>query len=156
MLEIFFENYKEKGKYMITLINRCSLILPRIQHKVVSLVLQTVFAVRVYDYSVSWNNKALAFEYPCRHGGFSLFVRQISQMCYCCILRLNLTSYLCSEFYGHDRLQTCRHKTRELWGSFAEVREKSVLGFRSCWHFLWKIWFKTDANISNVFIPTRK
>ena len=45
MLEIFFENYKEKGKYMVTLINRCSLILPRIQHKVVSLVLQTVFAV---------------------------------------------------------------------------------------------------------------
>ena len=36
---------KEKGKYTATLINRFSLILPRIQHKVVLLVLQTVFAV---------------------------------------------------------------------------------------------------------------
>ena len=36
---------KEKGKCTVTLINRCSLILPRIQHKVVLLVLRTVFAV---------------------------------------------------------------------------------------------------------------
>ena len=36
---------KEKGKYTVTLINRCSLILSRIQHKVVLLVLQIVFAV---------------------------------------------------------------------------------------------------------------
>ena len=35
---------KEKGKYTVTLINRCSLILPRIQHKVLLLVLQIVFA----------------------------------------------------------------------------------------------------------------
>ena len=35
---------KEKGKYTVTLINRCSLFLPRIQHKVVLLVLQIVFA----------------------------------------------------------------------------------------------------------------
>ena len=35
---------KEKGKCTVTLINRCSLILPRIQHKVVLLVLQIVFA----------------------------------------------------------------------------------------------------------------
>ena len=41
-----------------------------------------------------------------------------------------LTSYLCSKFYGHDCLQTCRYKTRELGGLFAEVREKSVLGLR--------------------------
>ena len=33
----FFE--KEKGKYTVTLINRSYLILPRIQHKVVLLVL---------------------------------------------------------------------------------------------------------------------
>ena len=51
------------------------------------------------------------------------------------VLALNLTSYLCSEFYGHDWLQTCRYKTRELWGLFAEVREKSVVGFRSYFHF---------------------
>ena len=36
---------KEKGKYTAALINRSYLILPRIQHKVVLLVLRTVFAV---------------------------------------------------------------------------------------------------------------
>ena len=36
---------KEKGKYTVTLINRSYLILPRIQHKVVLLVLRIVFAV---------------------------------------------------------------------------------------------------------------
>ena len=36
---------KEKGKYTVTLTNRCNLILPRIQHKVVLLVLRTVFAI---------------------------------------------------------------------------------------------------------------
>ena len=35
---------KEKGKYTVILINRCYLIWPRIQHKVVLLVLQIVFA----------------------------------------------------------------------------------------------------------------
>ena len=34
-----------------------------------------------------------------------------------------------SDFYGHDCLQTCRLKTRELWGLFAEIREKSVVDF---------------------------
>ena len=34
---------------------------------------------------------------------FPLFVRQLSQMCQHGILRLtDLTSYLCTEFYGHD------------------------------------------------------
>ena len=42
--EIFFE--KKKGKNIVTLINRISLILPRIQHKTVLLVLGIVFAVR--------------------------------------------------------------------------------------------------------------
>ena len=36
---------KEKGKYTLTLINRSYLIFPRIQHKVVLLILRTVFAV---------------------------------------------------------------------------------------------------------------
>ena len=36
---------KEKGKYTVTLINRSYLIFPRIQHKVVLLVLRSVFAV---------------------------------------------------------------------------------------------------------------
>ena len=49
---------------------------------------------------------------------------------------LNLISYLCSEFYGHDWLQTCRYKTRVLWRSFAKVREKSFFGFWNYWHFL--------------------
>ena len=66
-----------------------------------------------------------------------------------------MTSYLCSEFYGHDWLQTCRYKTKELWGLFAEVREKSVLGFQSYWHFLWKCSFK-DMPISQTFFYYKK
>ena len=31
-----------------------------------------------------------------------LFVCQLSQMCQCFILSLNLTNYLCSEFFCHD------------------------------------------------------
>ena len=42
-LSFFFG--KEKGKYTITLINRSSLISIRIQHKVVLLVVLTVFAI---------------------------------------------------------------------------------------------------------------
>ena len=52
--------------------------------------------------------------------------------------RLNLTRYLCSEFNGHDWLQTCRYKIREFWGLFAKIREKSVVEFPSYWHFLYK------------------
>ena len=52
--------------------------------------------------------------------------------------KVNLTSILYSEFYGQDLLQTCRYETRELWGLFAEVREKSVLEFRKFWHFFFK------------------
>ena len=59
--------------------NRSSLILPRTQHKVVLLVVLTMFAV--------------------------------------------------------DCLQTCRCKTRELWGLFAEVRETPVVWFRSYYMF---------------------
>ena len=44
-------------------------------------------------------------------------------MCRPIILALNLINILLSDFYGHDCLQTCRHKTRELEGVFAEVRE---------------------------------
>ena len=43
LLRFFFR--KEKGKYAVTSINRCYLILPRIQHKIVLLVLRTVFAI---------------------------------------------------------------------------------------------------------------
>ena len=42
-------------------------------------------------------------------------------------VKFQLTSILCSEFYGHDWLQTYRYKSRELWDLFAEVREKSVV-----------------------------
>ena len=47
VISCFVETFlrKEKGKYRVTSINRSYLILPRIQHKVVLLVLQTVFAV---------------------------------------------------------------------------------------------------------------
>ena len=46
-----------------------------------------------------------------------------------------MTIILWSDFYGHDCLQTCRDKIRELWGLLAEVREKSVTGFRGYFHF---------------------
>ena len=52
--------------------------------------------------------------------------------------RLNLTRYLCSEYNGHDWLQTCRYKIREFWGLFAKIRDKSVVEFPSYWHFLSK------------------
>ena len=39
-----FFHYVMKGKYTVTLINRSYLILPPIQHKVVLLILRTVFA----------------------------------------------------------------------------------------------------------------
>ena len=78
-----------------------------------------------------------------------------------CNQDLNLTSILHSEFYGHDCLQTCRCQTRELWGLFAEVREKSVVGFRSYLHFrknaVLNIWrylkdFYTYKKINNIFL----
>ena len=46
--------------------------------------------------------------------------------------RLLLLLYI----YGHDWLQICRYKRRELLGLFAEVREKSIIGFLNYWHFL--------------------
>ena len=42
-------------------------------------------------------------------------------------VKFQLTSILCSEFYGHDWPQTYRYKSRELWDLFAEVREKSAV-----------------------------
>ena len=72
-------------------------------------------------------------------------------MCSRCILRLDLTSYLSCEFYGHDWLQTYRYKTRALWGLFAEVSEKSVLGFWNYWHFFKKCGFK-HTPLSQMFL----
>ena len=58
-----------------------------------------------YYYSVS-SNKALGKNtFAGRRKSVStlpLFVRQFSQMCSRSILGLNLTSILCSEFYGYD------------------------------------------------------
>ena len=49
-----------------------------------------------------------------------------------------LTSILCSKLYGHDWLQTCCYKTRELSGLFAEFTEKPVVGYQSYLPFLSK------------------
>ena len=38
---------------------------------------------------------------------------------------------MCGDVYGHDWLQTCRNKAKELKWLFAEVSEKSVVGFWS-------------------------
>ena len=40
--------------------------------------------------------------------------------------------------------------TRELWGLFAAFREKSVVGFWSYLHFLWKLQFEIYVNIWNL------
>ena len=47
-------------------------------------------------------------------------------------------------------------KLEELLGLIAEVREKSVVRFRSYSHFFVKMRLKIYADISNVFILTRK
>ena len=82
--------------------NGRSLTLPRIQHKVVPLVLRNCLSRR-FLITQFLAAEALGKNTLANSGGsFLLFVRQLSQMCYPCILRLNLTSYLCSDFYGHD------------------------------------------------------
>ena len=53
-----------------------------------------------------------------------------------------MTSILCSKFYGHDWLQTCRYKTRELLDVFVEIREKSVEEFPRYSHVCKKCGFK--------------
>ena len=74
---------KEKGKYTVTLINRSYLILPHIQHKVVLLVLWTVFAVGFWLLSLLqlklWARIPLQIGQSI--GCSPLFVCQLSQMC---------------------------------------------------------------------------
>ena len=67
-------------------------------------------------------------KYSKPHALFHYLCVNFKKMCQRNILRLNLTSILCSELYGHDWLQTRKYKTRELRDLFAEVREKSVKG----------------------------
>ena len=121
--------------------NESSLILPLIQHKVVLLVLRTVFALAFWLPSLL--HLSFGQEYLCR---YEMVRRQFCSICvpmftYVLALhfKVNLTSILYSEFYGQDLLQTCRYETRELWGLFAEVREKSVLEFPRFWHFFFNI-----------------
>ena len=96
----------------------------------------TVFAVQVSDYLVSCNkslDKKTLSERRQSVCTLPLFVHQLSQICQLSILRLNLTSILCTtEFKVADIA------LRELRGLFAEVKEKSVVGFRSHSHFFGK------------------
>ena len=67
--------------------------------------------------------------------------------------RLLLLLYI----YGHDWLQICRYKTRELLGLFAEVREKSIIGFLNYWNAVLNIYrylkpFYTFKKINNIFL----
>ena len=102
---------KERDKYKVSLINRRSLILHRIQHKgVLFLVLRTVSAACFWLLSFLQLKLWARIRIPLQieDCNFPLFVSQLSKMGSRCILRLNLTSYLCIESYGHDWLQTCR------------------------------------------------
>ena len=118
---------------IVTLINRNSLISHRIKHKVFLLVMLTVFAVQVSAYLVSCNkslDKKILSERRQSVSTLSLFVHQLSQICQLSILRLNLTSILCTTDF-----KVADIALRELRGLFAEVKEKSVVGFRSHLHF---------------------
>ena len=144
MLSIFIL-LLERDEYKVSLMNGSCFISPRIQHKIVLLVyrpnciigfLITQFlAIKLLvkiPLQIGDIPSAL-FLYFCVNVHESVSVR--------IILRLHLTNSLCSELYGHDWFQTCTYKTKELWGLFVEVREKSVVGFRSYLHFFVKARF---------------
>ena len=80
-VEIFLR--KEKGKYTVTLINRSYLILPilpRIQHKVVILVLRTVLIRCRVLITQFLSTEALGKNTLAEIGSFPLFVCQLSQL----------------------------------------------------------------------------
>ena len=152
LVKIGFEKRRTNRKS--SLMNGKSLTLPRIQHKVVPLVLRNCISRR-FLITQFLAAEALGKNTLANSGGsFLLFVRQLSQMCYPCILRLNLTSYLCSDFYGHDWFQTCRYKTRELWGLFAEEKILSY-GFEIIDIFC-KNAVLNICQYLNIFTPTRE
>ena len=140
-VEIFCEKRRENAQ--VTMINRSYLILPRIQHKVALLVLLSIFAVCFWllNFLQIGDGPSVVVLYLCFNFTIVLVLH----------VRLNFTTYSCSEFYGQDWLQTYRYETRQLWGLFAEVREKSVLRFWYYWHFLWKCSFK-HMPISQTFL----
>ena len=123
---------KEKGKYTVTLINRSYLILSRIQQEVVLLILRTVFAVG-FRWLSFLQLKLWERIYPCR---YEVVRRQLSSICVSTFTNVLLLHFKVNkfdqqlvqrvQFYRHDWLPICRYKTREFWGLFAEVREKSV------------------------------
>ena len=134
--EFFVDNIirfrKERDKYKVSLININSLSCPAFS---VKFLYCEPYSPYVSDCSVSCN-WSFGQEYiPLQIGDSPPAVSLYSCVNFDKInvlalhFKVNLTSYLCSVFYVHDWLQTCGYKTRELWGLFAEVREKSVLGF---------------------------
>ena len=125
-VEIFCK--KRREKCTVTMINRSYLILLRIQHKVSLLVLRSVFAVCFWLLNFLQLKLWARITLQIGDGPSAVVLYLCFNFHNLVHLRLNFTTYSCSEFYGHDWLQTCRYETRELWGLFAEVREKSVLG----------------------------
>ena len=93
-----------------SLMSRSSLISACVQHKVVLLVVPAVFAIGFWLLAVN-----LWVRIPSQMGdSLSAFFHDLCSnfhklMCKCTqcgLLRLNLISILCREFYGHDWLQT--------------------------------------------------
>ena len=111
---------KKRDKYKVSLMNGSSLILPCIQSAQSCsscIVPRTVFAVGFW--LLRFLQLKLWARIPLQIGDSppTVFL-YLSVNFHKCVsvaqLRLNLTSYLCSEFYGHDWLQTYRCKTRQL------------------------------------------
>ena len=73
--EFFFR--KEKGKNTVTLINRISLISPRIQHKAVLLVLRTVLAVEKGKNTVTLINRISLILPRIQHKAVLLVLRTV-------------------------------------------------------------------------------
>ena len=124
--------------------NGSSLILPRIQHKVffscIANCIRRWFPITQLLVVNLWaripwqigDSPSALFLY------FSVNFHNVLALHF----KVQFDQHFCSEFYGHDWLQTCRYNPRELWDLFAEVREKSVIEFRSYWLFLLKCGFK--------------
>ena len=100
-----------------------------IQLKVVLLVLRTVFAVGFW--LLSFLQLKLWARIPLQIGDSPSAV--FLELCVNShnVLALhfkvtNLTSYKCSEFYGHDWLQNCRYKTRESSEAYLLKLEKNL------------------------------
>ena len=149
---------KERCKYKISLMNESSFILSRIQHKVLLLVLRTAFAVSSWLLSFLqlklWaripfqmgDSPSAVFPYLCVDFhkcviALLYFKVKFDQLFICAAVTIDFKlrdiklesseAYLLKLEKNLSSNSTWRYKTREPWGFFAEVREKSVFQFKN-------------------------